>query len=291
MGKLAFIRGSLLIPPIMILAALGASLIRNQWQDMALVCVTGLLGYGMKRWDYPRPPIVLGFILGPLAEKYLHISLDAWGIAFLLRPVVTVLEILILASIFYTIWYTRRKKPKTKYNSLAPNSQEKKAYRIAVKSKTLFAFLFVLIFGLGLYLSLGWSMKARLFPQLIVIFGLAFSIWSFFSEANENNSQEDIEDDLVLKKRAALSVKKQQKATPKSEWTMIMWVFILFIMIIVFGFWVSIAGFTAIFMALFGRENWRTVCFYTSAVWVLVYLVFSVGMKAYLYGGFWGLAW
>jgi hypothetical protein len=160
-----------------------------------------------------------------------------------------------------------------------------------VKSKTLFAFLFVLIFGLGLYLSLGWSMKARLFPQLIVIFGLAFSIWSFFSEANENNSQEDIEDDLVLKKRAALSVKKQQKATPKSEWTMIMWVFILFIMIIVFGFWVSIAGFTAIFMALFGRENWRTVCFYTSAVWVLVYLVFSVGMKAYLYGGFWGLAW
>ena len=291
MGKLAFIRGSLLIPPIMIMAAVGASLIRAQWQDMALVCVTGLLGYGMKRWEYPRPPIVLGFILGPLAEKYLHISLDAWGIAFLIRPVVIVILILTLASICYSIWYTRRKKPKTKYNSLVPNSQEKKKYRIAVKSKTFFAFLFVFIFGIGLYLSLGWSSMARMFPQLIVIAGLVFSLWSLFSESVEKNYQEEIEDDLVQRKRAALSVKTRQKSTPRSEWTMIIWVFIFFIMVMIFGFRVTNAGFTAIFMTLFGRENWKTVSVYTSGLLLIIYIVFSIGMKASLYGGFLGLTW
>ncbi len=107
MGKLAFIRGSLLIPPIMVLAGVGAALIRGHWQDMVLVGCTGLLGYGMKRWKYPRPPMVLGFILGHLAEDYLHKSLAAWGFAFLMRPIVAVLLIMAFLSLCYSIWHAR----------------------------------------------------------------------------------------------------------------------------------------------------------------------------------------
>ena len=54
MGKLAFVRGSLLIPSILILAGVGAFLIRGHWQDVVLALLFGFLGYGMKKWDYPR---------------------------------------------------------------------------------------------------------------------------------------------------------------------------------------------------------------------------------------------
>jgi len=112
MGKLAFIRGSLLIPPIMVLAGVGASLIRGQWQDMVLVAFTGFLGYGMKKWGYPRPPMVLGFILGPLAEDYLHKSLAEWGLPFLLRPVCVTLLIFTVLSLVYSIYHAHRDKKK-----------------------------------------------------------------------------------------------------------------------------------------------------------------------------------
>jgi len=117
MGKLAFLRGSLLIPPILVLATVGAYLIRGHWQDVALSLCFGFVGYGMKKWHYPRAPMILGFILGPLAEDYLHKSLGVWGLAFLKRPVVTVLLTMAVLSLCYSLWHayreTRRRRKET----------------------------------------------------------------------------------------------------------------------------------------------------------------------------------
>lgn len=110
MGKLAFLRGSLLIPPIMVLASLGAFLIRGHWQYVVLSVLFGLLGYGMKKWKYPRAPLILGFILGPLAEDYLHKSLGVYGLAFLKRPIVLVLLIMVILSLGYSIFHTLRER-------------------------------------------------------------------------------------------------------------------------------------------------------------------------------------
>ncbi len=110
MGKLAFLRGSLLIPPIVALATVGAFLIRGHWQDVVLAVSFGFLGYGMKRWHYPRAPLILGFILGPLAENYLHKSLGVWGIAFLKRPVVAVLLVMVFLSLGYSVWHALRER-------------------------------------------------------------------------------------------------------------------------------------------------------------------------------------
>ena len=35
----------------------------------------GLLGYGLRRFDYPIAPVVVGLILGPLAEQQLRRAL------------------------------------------------------------------------------------------------------------------------------------------------------------------------------------------------------------------------
>jgi TctA family transporter len=106
MGRLAFLRGSLIIPPILVLATLGAFLINSRWQDIALAFVFGLLGYGMKKWKYPRAPLILGFILGPLAEDYLHKSIGLFGVSFLFRPIVLVLLCMGVLSLSYSIWRT-----------------------------------------------------------------------------------------------------------------------------------------------------------------------------------------
>lgn len=117
MGKLVYIRGSVLIPAIMVLASVGAYLIRGFWQDIILALVFGFLGYGMKRFNYPRAPLILGFILGELAEDYLHKSLAVWGFSFLKRPVVLILLVMVILSLSFTVWKSYQDKKENRRTS------------------------------------------------------------------------------------------------------------------------------------------------------------------------------
>ena len=80
----------------------------------SLAVLFGLLGYGMKKWKYPRAPLILGFILGPLAEDYLHKSIGVYGITFLMRPIVLVLLAMVVLSLGYSLWQTLKGKKKKK---------------------------------------------------------------------------------------------------------------------------------------------------------------------------------
>ena len=53
--------------------------------------VFGLIGWIMKQFKWPRPPLVLGVVLGDSIERYLFISIERYGIDWFARPVVAVL--------------------------------------------------------------------------------------------------------------------------------------------------------------------------------------------------------
>ena len=61
----------------------------------------GGLGLVMRAHDYSRAAFILGFVLGDLVETYLNISLQAYGIGFVLRPGTLVIGLLVLAA---AIW-------------------------------------------------------------------------------------------------------------------------------------------------------------------------------------------
>ncbi len=62
---------------------------------------SGGLGYLMVRYGWPRPPFVLGFILGDLVETYLYISVTRYGIDWLYRPKVIIIFILAVCVALY----------------------------------------------------------------------------------------------------------------------------------------------------------------------------------------------
>ncbi len=104
LGLIAFIRGGLLIPFVLVLALLGSYLSKGQWENLVLILVLGFLGYGLKRFNWPRPPFVIGLVLGPIAEESLHKALALWGPAFLLRPISVVLVLIIVGTVLFT-WF------------------------------------------------------------------------------------------------------------------------------------------------------------------------------------------
>jgi TctA family transporter len=110
LAKVTTVRGSILIPIILVLVFMGSWMATQEMGDWVLLVSFGFLGYLMKRWGWPRPPIALGLILGPIMERFLDISLSRYGWAWLGRPIVIVL----VALIFATIYYAVRRRPAVK---------------------------------------------------------------------------------------------------------------------------------------------------------------------------------
>jgi putative tricarboxylic transport membrane protein len=67
--KLLEIPRPLLYAGILVFATLGAYGLRNSWFDLLLLYIVGLLGFLMRRFDMPVAPVLVGMILGPLAEQ------------------------------------------------------------------------------------------------------------------------------------------------------------------------------------------------------------------------------
>lgn len=109
-GLLAFMRGGLLIPFVFVLVFLGSYLSHSAWENMVVIAVFGLLGYGLKETGWPRPPFVIGLVLGPIAEVSLHQALAIWGPAFLLRPLSIVFIALIVASVLFYLWRRKQRR-------------------------------------------------------------------------------------------------------------------------------------------------------------------------------------
>lgn len=103
-SKLTYVRGALLIPFVITLAFLGAYLSHGAWENMVLLTVLGVLGYFLKKYRWPRPPFVIGLVLGSIAEDSLHKALDIWGPTFFMRPLSLVLIALIIGSVMFYFW-------------------------------------------------------------------------------------------------------------------------------------------------------------------------------------------
>lgn len=99
-AKVTFIRGHLIVPVVCMFVFMGAWLANNSPGDLAALLLFGLIGYLMKQGGIPRPPLVLGFILGPIMEDALHITMSgyAWG-DLAQRPI----SMIILAGVLLTI--------------------------------------------------------------------------------------------------------------------------------------------------------------------------------------------
>lgn len=75
MGKLITISKKILLPSILILCVIGSFAIRNSVFDIGVALAFGILGYIFVKLNFPIVPILLGLILGPIAESNLRRAL------------------------------------------------------------------------------------------------------------------------------------------------------------------------------------------------------------------------
>ncbi|MGH2618910.1 MAG: tripartite tricarboxylate transporter permease, partial [Thermomicrobiales bacterium] len=91
---------------VVLFAVLGAYALNNNPFDVLVMIVFGIIGFAMKRLDFSAAGLILGLVLGPLAEKSLRQSLTLsrgdWMI-FFERPVSAVLMVLALSALLWPL--------------------------------------------------------------------------------------------------------------------------------------------------------------------------------------------
>ncbi|GGH36809.1 tripartite tricarboxylate transporter permease [Microbacterium album] len=69
------------------------------WGDIVLVVLIALLSWGMQAIKWPRPPLIIGFVLGKGAEDYLWISVNRYDLTWLTQPSTIIIGVLIVATL------------------------------------------------------------------------------------------------------------------------------------------------------------------------------------------------
>ena len=84
--KIAHIRSNLIVPITLVVCFLGAYGVNNSMNDVLVAVLFGVVGYGFMYYGFPRQTLVIGLVLGEIAEKNFHLAYQVFGSAFLLRP-------------------------------------------------------------------------------------------------------------------------------------------------------------------------------------------------------------
>ena len=112
LAALTFIRGALLIPFLLFFVFIGSFTANNSLNDLIVTLIFGVAGYLMVLYGWPRPPLILGLILGKIAENYLWISTAAYGAKWLLFPSVIILILITIGVVAYPTIKERMGKAK-----------------------------------------------------------------------------------------------------------------------------------------------------------------------------------
>lgn len=90
---------------ILVFCFIGAYAIRQSMSDVWIMCFFGLLGYFMQKHNYPTAPLVLGAILGPLAERNFMTTMisfsNDWTV-FFTRPVSGSIMVVSVLAVAYS---------------------------------------------------------------------------------------------------------------------------------------------------------------------------------------------
>ena len=88
---------------VTIFAFVGTYSINQNLFDILCLILFGILGYGMRRFQFPAGPMIIGFILGPLLESAFDQTMtlsDGSFMIFLTHPFSVVLLLLTVAAVF-----------------------------------------------------------------------------------------------------------------------------------------------------------------------------------------------
>jgi TctA family transporter len=174
-AKIATLRYTLILPAVLGIVYIGAFEASRQWGDLITLLFFGVVGWIMKQAKWPRPPLILGVVLGDTIERYMFISIERYGMSWLLRPVVAVLFLMAIVGLVRPLLSDIRSQ-----GGLGKMLTSFQAPRF--HPSQLFTVFMIIVIGSAVAVALRWDFSAKVVPLVVGITALTAAGLSLFND-------------------------------------------------------------------------------------------------------------
>jgi TctA family transporter len=302
-ARIATLRYTLILPAVLGIVYIGAFEASRSWDDMFALLIFGVLGWVMKQAKWPRPPLILGVVLGDFIERYLFISIGRYGMSWITRPVVAVLFALAIIGLVRPFLHDVRihgglKRMLTDFQ------------RPVFRPGQLFTVFAIVVIAALLWQTRDWPFGARIIPTIVASIALTVAGLSLFNDlcrrpaaAATGSIAEEAEQDV------ARAIDKQEEvgkihmdlesdtahlpvATVIGRAALFFGYFVAFMAVMAVIGLIPTAGlFVVILMRLEGRERWSLVIPYAVILMLFIYVAFDQVMAIPWPGTYLGDVW
>ncbi len=283
LAKVTFVKGTYLIPPILFLVYLGGFAVKNSFGDMLLVLIFGAVGWFMVKFDWQRPPLLLGLVLGGIAENNLFIAGRIYGYSWIWHPGVLVIAAIIAVGTLYPYVQARWRRSRQSAEQSTPDPMTAVVKTVPVPlgtriARAAFALFIAGILGYVVYQARfgfgAWEPRAGLFPWVIGLPSFILALFILIQEAMRSTKKVKVEQfsfenmpeiDPLIERNRTISITA--------------WIVGFFLAIWIIGFVPASAIATFLYLKLGARENWGMTLAITAGCWLFFFGVFDYALQ------------
>ena len=250
---LTTIRYALMAPFMIMVICFAAFQATRDLGDLAALFAVGMLGVLMKRFGWPRPAFLIGFVLAGGMETYLYqaVQFDGWG--FLTKPGVMIIGALILISVYCGVRFGHASEAESE-------SEERTRARRSVNlnSQTAFAALVTAAFAWGLYDAFQHSFLGGVFSGGVSAVMLVFSGIVLLKLATKR-----VEDPVNFDNEIAAGYVDNAEVASLKEY--ILWLAGFMVAAWMVGYLIAIGLFFLLFLRVKAHASWARTLVLTAA--------------------------
>jgi TctA family transporter len=256
-ARLTLIPFTLIAPFMMVVVTFAAFQARRDLADLLLLLGVGLLGILLRRFGWPRPAVLIGFVLAPQAETYLYQAVQFYSWGFLARP-----GVLIIAAITAISVFAGSRSRVGEEGVLRGRAAEKAAPHPDAsrrRPQILFTAGVVALFVLAVADGLQHSFLAAVFPVAVGACSLlagGYVLWAVSGRRTEHPANQDQEVTGAHVRDPGVS----------SPWTSVAWFGLLFAVAALAGYVLAVALFFVAFVRKRAKRSWPMTIVFTIAM-------------------------
>jgi hypothetical protein len=247
-ARLTTIRFPLLAPFLLMMISFAAFQSKQTLWDLTALVVIGMLGIFMRRFEWPRPAFLIGFVLADQAEVYTYqatqIALSrlklGWGpmLEYIFSP--TALTLLAITVI--SVWLGARQSASLKPPTTTTATQQSKIAPI----------VFTTIIAVFLAVNLVDSIKVsvlidKVFPIAVSGFTLLATLILLFRSSTVPADHVMVADHEIIGEDAG---------APRGVWSTLSWLVLLLALTALFGFIIALVAFFVMFLRIRAATSW-----------------------------------
>jgi hypothetical protein len=277
-AKLATLRYTLILPAVMSIVYIGAFEASRDWGDLYSLMFFGLVGWLMKQFKWPRPPLILGVVLGDTIERYLFISIERYGVSWFARPVVAILFLMAFFGLVRPLLQDVRIHGglRKMLGGFGPPR---------FHPSQLFTMFAICVILFALWAAMGWGFKAWIVPFIVGCVGFLAASLSLFNDMCRKPEEAEVES---IAEHEQKEVEQKIHMDMTSDTAHLTVRTIATRAILFFGYLLAFMAsmatigliptaffFVIIFMRREGPEPWPLVLIYACVLVIFIYIAFD----------------